>query len=391
MPRLYHSPSSLELGRRCARAWAYRYIAGIRDPELTYEAIERGAVHTNRQRSTALGKAVHSLFEAYWRNEKVDWTSFPGQIAASGLGYLPWAGKGTPSPELQIGNQPTGLAEGEGAPLRIKLFGTWWAGSRDLVWLEPSPRPDEGLSLWDYKTSASIARYAKTPDDLQRDLQCNLYALVTMIEDAYVTELPCTWLYLETKSVRRAAPVRTTISLANAERVVQSWVPIAQRLDAIESVDAAAPNPDACAAYGGCPHHVSQGGPCTALRNIGALLSARRKSRMPLTPELKAKFERHVAPAEGTPAAEAQATAQAAATEAAKPRRGRPPKAAVPPPAEAPAIPEEGVAVAVETLSSDPSEAVLQLAEALREAREKREALDVEIADLLRMIAAAAS
>lgn len=389
MPRLYHSPSSLEIGRRCERAWAYRYIAGIRDSEVTWIDVELGKPYTPRQRSTALGKAGHSLFESYWRGGKVDWTSFPGQIAASGLGYLPWAGKGTPHPELQIGNVPTGLTEGEGAPLRIELFDTWWAGSRDLVWQDLAG----DWSLWDYKTTPSIARYAKTPDDLQRDLQCNLYALVTMLEHD-LTELPCTWLYLETKSVRRAAPVRITISLANAERVVQSWVPIARRLDAIESVEAAAPNPDACAAYGGCPHHVSQGGPCTVLRNIGALMSARRKSKMPLTPELKAKFERHVAPAEGTPAAAAQATAQAAA-EAAKPRRGRPPKAATTPAVPAQAEVTEPEAPADEApaaaLSSDPSEAVLQLAEALREACAKREALDTEIADLMHMIAAAAS
>ena len=90
MPRIYHSPSSIALARRCRHAWALCYIAGIRDPEVAWEAITQGATHTSRQRSTALGKAMHTVGERwYLRDPKrpPDWRGLPGQIFLSGTVY----------------------------------------------------------------------------------------------------------------------------------------------------------------------------------------------------------------------------------------------------------------------------------------------------------------
>ena len=40
MPRAYHSPSSIDLGRRCEYAWALCYIAKLREPDVDYRDIE---------------------------------------------------------------------------------------------------------------------------------------------------------------------------------------------------------------------------------------------------------------------------------------------------------------------------------------------------------------
>jgi len=351
--RPYHSASSAKLGARCERAWAYRYVLGYTTPRIawndTQPAIPAWADASrvdrtralSRQRSTALGEAVHARLEAWYTpGATVNWHDLPGQIALSGAHLLPHPTRCfIAKPEIELGTEPLRYdGQTDDSPARgFEFGGVMWAGYTDLVVL-PLESESVRLSLpprtgvvYDYKTTASIAQYALTPATLATDLQACLYALA---HDANHLR----WLYLETKRVRRATPVDACISRDQAEAVVGPAAELCRRLDVIASVDDAEPNLDACADYGGCEYHITQGGPCNVRRSVSQLVSARVKKErttMPLTPEQQAKFDAlkkpKTAPAPATLPAPAPADTGAEVTVSAPPE--------APPPVETPAAP----------------------------------------------------
>lgn len=332
MSRPYHSPSSVELGRRCPRAWAYRYIAGIKTPEPVWSDELKG-----RARSLALGKALHATLEKHYDRERgePDWLWFPGQVAASGLHLLP--DLETPAVvETSIGSGVTS-AEGsvevfssDGKESRgrgLKIHGITWLGFRDLV--APKFR-----TVIDYKTTRSIAQYAKGPAELLQDLQANLYAYSAALEfDS--DEIDCRWVYFETGKTRRAAATDFVIHKAEALAVIEPAAEIARELDKYDTVEQAPMNPHACGDYGGCEFHEKAGGPCSARVAYGALIQARVKkdTTMPLSEETKARLK---ARTEGTTPATPKAEAPAAPP---PPPADEPTREAVAGPQETPGAP----------------------------------------------------
>lgn len=299
MPRPYHSASSIKLAQRCEYAYALQYIAGLREPEITWEQIEAGAPHEPRQRSTALGKYGHTVLENWYLAKPPDWASFPGQVMLSGAHLLPhperveWVGV-----ERPIGNVPIDNPNADGPQSVIVIDGVKWAGFRDLL---ARPLPAEakrlglpvGTTLIDYKTSADIGRYALTAAELHEDVQANLYAYATALEHG-TAETHARWVYFETKRVRRAKAVDVAISRENALRVLEPCNTLARQLDSLADVKAATKNPHACGDYGGCRHHVTRGGTCDARRSLGGLIQARVKKELPnmaINPDLKKKFD----------------------------------------------------------------------------------------------------
>src|SRR5690606_26890144 len=215
-------------------------------------------------------------------------------------------------PEAAIGTVPLPPREDarEGAPTTaLRVHGVLWAGFRDLVALPTReerkrlrlpPAPHDWV-LFDYKTSANVARYALSADALRADVQANLYA-IDVIEwlarehGLRVDRLPARWVYLESKRGRRAEPRDTVIAYEDAQRVIEPCAALARELDQIERVEDAPQNPRACGDYGGCPYHVSAGGPCDARRSVGTLIQARVKPKrkdnqaMAISEDMKARF-----------------------------------------------------------------------------------------------------
>lgn len=299
MPRPYHSPSSVELGRRCKRAWAYRYIAGLKKPEVEWREDLKG-----RDRSLALGKALHATLEAHYKGEQPNWHWFPGQVAASGLDYLP-PHKASVYVEAAIGDLTLDLGgtfdAGEDRGTGLVIHGVRWLGYIDLV------ERASGRVI-DYKTTASIEKYAKSVAVLQQDLQANLYAYAfARAFDA--DSVDCRWVYFETGKVRRSEPRDFVITRCEALSVLEPAAELARELDQIESVEAASMNPSACADYGGCEFHVKVGGPCNARASLGSLVQARvskqGKEIMPLPAStqasLAARLASRAAPAAAPP------------------------------------------------------------------------------------------
>lgn len=385
MPRPYHSPSSLALGARCEAAWAWTYVAGIREPEISWEAIEAGAKWSRSQRACALGKAMHKVGEDWYRGLTPKWESLPGRIFASGVHLLPQPSRcRVIEVECAVGEEPSGIVEEGRPPTVLVVEGTRFAGFRDLAVLSAEETERfgwlcHGWALFDYKSSANIARYAKTRDDLIADPQCNLYALDLMIRHD-LRELPARWVYFETKDVRRAAPVDVLIERQRAVDLLAALGPLAARLDSIEDPALAACNTDACGDYGGCPHHVSAGGPCLARRSLGTLiqLNSRREKSMPIDANVRAKFNAEVMKRTSEPPPAAPEVIEAAGTEVApelpvvevkKPRAPRKPKD------EAPSA---VTVVAPVSLSASPAGEVLRRMTALAEAQANLDVLTTE-------------
>ena len=397
MPRAYHSPSSIALGRRCKRAWAYAYIDGLRDPEVEWSAIAEaeargirakrdapamiapGVTVTTRQRSTALGKATHAVLEAWYHHERPDWESLPGRVAESGRHLLPDPSMCVARIETPIGDVPI---EVHGEPsLALRVHGVLWVGFRDRVTVSCAAservrlgRPDAFPWIDDYKSTASVTRYALDEVQLADDLQANLYGYATAVEYD-VTRVPSRWVYFETKQTRRAAARDVVIESARAYDLLGVASEEARELDLIERSIDAPQNTAACGDYGGCQYHESAGGPCNARRSTGGLVQARvRKGKAmgSLSQESKDKFSKFGGGrgTNGTPevsgvpeggaggATETTATPEGAAGAGETPapealKRGRKPKA-----------PAEGRAGAVLALAAELADASAALAAA---------------------------
>lgn len=324
MPRPYHSPSSIALGLRCRRAWAYHYIAGLREPAVPWReemALPRwdhgkgkfvlpdGTFVTAAQRGAALGGAMHEIGESYLLSKgRIDWHSFPGQVFQSGKHHLPHPEK-ILSKEIEtpIGRVP--LVKRPGKPkhdreptVALLVHGVRWAGYKDGL----IHAPDEWRRLGvvttrpvtiDYKSTSNIAEHALTSAELADDVQASLYA-IDYCEATGDTAAQMRWIYFEAKKIRRSLPVDTLITLNRAYGTLSHCADLARELDTITRVEDAPQNPEACCDYGppdriNCRFHRVNGGLCNARRpNRFAPVQIKKKEeiQMAMTEEQKKAF-----------------------------------------------------------------------------------------------------
>ncbi len=344
MPRPYHSPSSIALGARCRHAWALQYIDGVRDKDVSWHEIatfvydakaklwrdpkDAKRTCTSRSRSTALGKEVHSTFERWYEPERgtPDWHGLPGKVANSACHLLPHPSRVTfKQIEQSIGRIPLEPSRHAHAPkTALEVHGIRWGGYRDLL-VEPAPleavrlKLPPGLVLHDYKSSASIERYALTPAELTVDVQANLYA-IDVCESFGLKSLPARWVYIETKETRRALAVDTTLELSRAQDTIGPCADLARELDSYSASSEALKNPLACSDYGppnkiNCPHAKVNGGTCEVKRSFGALIQLGKRNKkeaitMALTAEQQAKVDAKKAEIAAKKAAEAAAASE---------------------------------------------------------------------------------
>jgi hypothetical protein len=375
-PRLYQSPSSVKMGDNaspsgCELAYAYRYVAGLREPEVAWRDIRTGVIEvapwgvrpadgqcTPGQRSKALGVALHRFMQRWALGKRVRWTSLIGQIAASGIHLCPPPG-GEQLLETALGDHPLPPSRHKDAPTHGLLIDR-------MVWVGLLDRLVKVGGLWlliDYKSSADLKKYVPTPEALAVDLAACLY-VVGVCRRLGLSRLACRWIYFETKKVRRAVAVDFSITLKDALRVVRSYGETARHLTTIRAVDQATPNPnpEACDAYGGCYYARKLGGPCTVRRSFSQLIQLHQKKdpQMAVTEEeLNARFA--AASGKAAPAKSAKAEPD---EEPAPAKRARKAKAAPEP------APEPMVGSLAETLTELASE--LAEAEAAVEAIKSR-------------------
>lgn len=134
-------------------------------------------------------------------------------------------------------------------------LGVPWIGKVDLV--IPSL-----ATVRDWKSSSSIARYAKVPMDLEGDLQVNSYG-----EWAYqVGHIPASrdatleLVYVQTPAPKKTLPQTKRVAITTSRSSVRAvWDGAKRQLDAMartseaSCADDVTPNTLACGDYGGCP------------------------------------------------------------------------------------------------------------------------------------------
>lgn len=374
MPRPYHSASSIALGRNCPHAWALTYIDGLREAEIPWAEIEAGRVVEPRQRSTALGKAMHAVGEAWYRNEAPDWDSYPGKVFLSGAHLLPHPSRVYPGVHVEapIGDVPLPLdpAKPDAPRVALSIDGVLWAGFIDLLaeadaeYARLGVNAPDGWALIDYKSTANIADFALTPDALAGDVQASLYTIAAC-QRLRLPSIPARWVYFETKKVRRAEAVDVTIPLERAHDTLISCNATARELDTIRDSADAPKNTNFCREYGGCRFHTSKGGPCDARARTSNLIKVRVLKGSVMAGKTFAELKAEQAAKRGGAAATTAAPAAPAAPPEPPPGPEAPPEA--PPPAETAAAPRTraprgakpgtGLAGIVASLSAEISEA----------------------------------
>jgi len=280
-PRAQVSPSSIKLARMCERAWGYRYILGLKEPEAAWSEFLPGAPRAkrptdreelkawNRLWRPALGKAVHSCLEDWYAERPVDWHSEPGKILLPALMYFPhpkqldsWVTE-EKLPEWFVSSYTEGRHNYE-FNAYIDLNG--------LQFGEHSK-----LHCNDAKSTSSFDWAAK-PAELLEDTQGIIYPLYVMQKyRAEVIEPRWVYMLTEGQPAARAVDFRVTYDGARkrALKIFDEGAALIAKINDRADPNSLTANPAACDMYHRkCIYHHSVGGPCQAESSPGKMARA---------------------------------------------------------------------------------------------------------------------
>ena len=218
------SASQISAFRECPRKWYFDKIVKL--PRTSTSATE-------------LGSRVHAVLEAYLRGEveSIDTSDEVGQIAASGLEYLPSIATSVLEVELSLeDDMPL-----DDAPVPVKGF-------VDLIDVQRG-------EIIDHKTSSN-KRYTKTQKELRENVQLMMYAAAYFRRFPQESHVTLTHIYYGTRT-RWSKKVSVKVS---REHVETQWTAIKETITQMIEVsraDHAGDAPtcyDACDNYGGCPY-----------------------------------------------------------------------------------------------------------------------------------------
>ena len=233
------SPSQFKTFALCRRKWFIEKCTGL--------------PRTPATKGQALGSAVHSDLEAWAKSEPEPKGTTDRVRALADLA------RGL------IGDLPSAVSGGE-ALIERKL---WLRDDIDppmLGFVDVLDGRGDVVSVVDYKTTTSIAKYGLDADALAVDVQLVPYALWAMRElDRDVVEVA--HLQIQTKGPAIARLVSATVTIDAANKQWRDYfVPQAAAMRALAASGSAVgdvpPTYTACSAFGGCPHAAT----CLALR-----------------------------------------------------------------------------------------------------------------------------
>lgn len=218
------SASQVDTYNTCNRKWWFSKILGIETPPHP---------------SAVIGTEVHAQLEAYLE-EKAPADSL-GPIARTALPFAPRPG----TVYIEQSIEELGLVAG---------------GLPALGYIDVLDLTSEPPQVLDWKTTSNF-RYAKTEDELLRNVQMSVYARATlaMCERFDVPEPPAvrvTHVAMLTKPPHEA---RRTSALMPLRTIHENWKSIndtvltMRETATCETPDKVAPTKSACSAYGGCP------------------------------------------------------------------------------------------------------------------------------------------
>ena len=218
------SASQVDTFQGCNRKWWFNKIMGLEIPQHP---------------SAAIGSAVHAELEGYLTGEHgID------KLGPIALTALPFA----PRPE-------TVYVERSIEDLKLEAHGLPALGYIDVLNLKDDP-PE----VLDWKTTGSL-QWAKTADDLLRNVQMTVYAKAThaMFDSlglAPPDAVRVTHVVMLTKAPHEA---RRTTALMNHATLDKNWAYVEKTVGEMKDVallatpDKVTPTKSMCSAYGGCP------------------------------------------------------------------------------------------------------------------------------------------
>lgn len=226
------SPSQIQKYRRCPRAYAWEYVAGIKSPPSPKQEF---------------GSAVHAELAEWLSRAQPPSDTPPGRIARQAISknWLP-----TPSPRLLVEKEFSLPINSE-----IELIGF-------IDCVEP-PIKDKVPIVIDHKTTSDL-KWALTVEELAQDPQALIYGAWAMLE-FQVPIVECRWIYYAAsnplRGARRAAgsrPVSVLLDLTSETFVLNSKK-LEKNIKEITDIrkNARAPttlraDPASCDRYGGC-------------------------------------------------------------------------------------------------------------------------------------------
>lgn len=253
------SPSQVDAYRRCPRIWYNGTVLKDREPSKPFQL---------------RGEAIHKALEIYLRTGEVKPTiSLPDPLKQGALTefttfeFIQVAIPHIPRPANDLAHWGQYPKDDRGAPTAMLLLeqagelGTWDAETPDdkgpgvTQFIDVVEALPKTCRILDYKTTSNF-RYAKTPEELQKNTQlCWNAKYIFAISD--YEEIEIEHLYLLTTGRPKALPVRTRVTRAQVEEVwardmalVREMVEWA-RLGPV-SADVLPPHTDHCDDYGGC-------------------------------------------------------------------------------------------------------------------------------------------
>lgn len=261
------SPSQIKAIKRfdndregCDRKWGYRYIDKIETPPA---------------KAAQLGSAVHALAEKYFADGvRPETSTRAGKLASRLLECYPSRGQFAEYAQI------TGVSLVVEKQLSFRHEGVFYRGIADLLWVEPKcevcgrvqfrtpsgvvcSKGHEGApydlapTVADHKTSSDPGKWGLTEHTIGTDPQALIYsAFAAAWADSPRVNLQ--WTYVRTRGKSESKPVRATLTETEIKtRFEEHVAPHGRRIlellkaEKAEDLDA---NPEACSAFGGCPH-----------------------------------------------------------------------------------------------------------------------------------------
>jgi len=311
-PREEFSPSQLVMADRCFRAWALRYLHGVKPLQKELGKMLGSMIHWCMRRHVRgysiyeyqlRGDEPPDLLEG-WAELQKELAEFPADKVAELWALAPDRARVMipylPAPEDIAwfeDETPFTLNTSEFFP----EFEPFKFSSKSSLDLLTGLRSGE-IVVHDYKSTRGRTRryngkppnpwaYVPLADKLARDCQCALYLLAVMQRFQLESVWGC-WIYALTDIAKppQACDVRLRITRAEAIHYARPWIVLADTLrqavrlatafgrpPRIESLSLPAgvyPAEDGpCMAYGGCEYIFERGGPCSAGNPLAAMLA----------------------------------------------------------------------------------------------------------------------
>ncbi len=215
------SASQIKTFKDCPRKWYYQKILGIPTPSTA---------------STDLGKQVHSIIEAYFKDLTEIPKSLIGEIANKGLPFLPAPSK---SIEIEVGIHESMPIKNTPVPI--------------MGFIDMLERGDGFIRIIDHKTTGS-KRYMKTALELKFDAQMVIYAQ-SVFDNFFIDEIELVHIYYGTKEPYWADKISVKIERKECLQVFESILDTIKEMkeSSTKEIEDIPRNTESCFKFGGCP------------------------------------------------------------------------------------------------------------------------------------------